>query len=617
MAERNILVRAFATLWHAVDGLRKVLHLFVLLFVFAIIIAALSSSAPSLPAQAALLIPLQGDLVEQLDGDPYDRALAELTNNSRPQVLVRDVIDALDYASQDARIKAVVLDLDGLGGAGLSKVRRISDALMRFKESGKPVIAHADFFSQSAYYIAAHADEVYLHPEGMLLLEGFGVYRNYFKDAIDKLKIDWNVFRVGSYKSFVEPYTRNDMSDEDRSSMSRILEQLWSIYKEGVSNSRGISAEQIDDLTAGFVRHMEEEDVSAAGVALNLGLVDDLLTRQQLRDRIATFAGRDKDNPTGYRAAALHDYVAHMRLLDGTVTGDKQIAVVVASGEILDGYQSPGTIGGESTAELLAKARQDDNVKAVVLRVDSPGGSSFASEIIRHEVLALRAAGKPVVASMGSVAASGGYWISMAADQIIASEATITGSIGVFGMFPTFERSLAALGVYTDGVGTTSMAGVMRADRAMTAESQRLIQARIDENYAEFIGKVADHRGMTTEAVDRIAQGQVWTGRDALDNGLIDQIGEFTDAVATAADLAGLSESDYSVNYIEPELSAGELFALQLLGGAKALGLNVATFGREPTALQRVAGVLESALRPFARFNDPRGVYSYCFCEID
>ncbi len=617
MAERNILVRAFLTLWRAIDGLRKVLHLLVLLFVFAIIIAALSSSAPNLPAQAALLIPLQGDLVEQLDGDPYDRAIAELMDDARPQVLVRDVVAALDYAKEDTRIKAVVLDLGGLGGAGLSKLRRIADALARFKESGKPVIAHADFFSQSAYYLAAHADEVYLHPEGMLFLEGFGVYRNYFKDAIDKLKIDWNVFRAGSHKSFVEPYTRNDMSDEDRSSMSRILEQLWSIYKEGVSNARGVSIEKIDELSTEFVRHMEEADISAAGVAVKFGLVDDLMTRQQLRDRIASFAGRDKEDPAGYRAAVMHDYVAQMRLLDGSLTGDSQIAVVVASGDILDGYQPPGTIGGESTAELLAKARQDDSIKAVVLRVDSPGGSAFASEIIRHEVLALRDAGKPVVASMGSVAASGGYWISMPADQIVASEATITGSIGVFGMYPTFERSLAALGIYTDGVGTTSMAGVLRADRAMTAESQRLIQALIDENYAEFISKVADHRGMTIEAVDRIAQGQVWTGRDALDNGLIDQIGEFADAVATAADLAGLGEGEYSLQYIEPELSAGELFALQLFGGAKALGLDFVSYGRKPTALQRVAGVVEAALRPFARFNDPRGVYSYCFCGVE
>jgi protease IV len=617
VAQRNILVRGLSALWRAADGIRKVLHLLVLLVVFAVIIAALSSSAPKLPAQAALLIPLQGDLVEQLDGDPYDRAIAELTDDARPQVLVRDVVAALEYAKDDARIKAVVLDVGGLGGGGLSKVRRVADALTRFRESGKPVIAHADFFSQSAYYLAAHADEVYLHPDGLLVIEGYGVYRNYYKDAIDKLKIDWNVFRAGTHKSFVEPYTRNDMSDEDRSSLSRILEQLWSVYKDGVSNARGIAPEQIDEMIAGFVQQLEASDVNAAGVAVNLGLVDDLLTRQQLRDRIATFAGRDKKDPSGYRAAAMYDYVAQMRLLDGAPAEASKIAVVVASGDILDGYQSPGTIGGESTASLLAKARLDDNVKAVVLRVDSPGGSSFASEIIRHEVLALRAAGKPVVASMSSVAASGGYWISMAADQIVASESTITGSIGVFGMFPTFERSLAALGVYTDGVGTSSMAGMLRPDRAMSAESQRLIQALIDDTYAEFVGKVADHRGMTTEAVDRIAQGQIWTGRDALDNGLVDQIGEFAEAVATAADLASLGEGDYSLQYIEPELSPGELFVLQLLGGAKSLGVDIAGIGREPSALQRVAGYFEAALRPFARFNDPRGVYSYCFCGVE
>ncbi|MCB1842812.1 MAG: signal peptide peptidase SppA, partial [Halioglobus sp.] len=345
--------------------------------------------------------------------------------------------------------------------------------------------------------------------------------------------------------------------------------------------------------------------------------VDKLLSRQQLRDRIATFAGRDEDSSLGYRAAYLGDYVAQMRLLHNASTGRGNIAVIVASGEILDGRQSPGTIGGESTAELLARARQDENIKAVLLRVDSPGGSAFASEVIRHEVLALQAAGKPVVASMGSVAASGGYWISMAADRIVATEATLTGSIGVFGMFPTFERSLAALGVYSDGVGTSSLAGVLRPDRTMTEETQRIVQALVNDDYDKFISKEADHRGLSKVAVDRVAQGQVWTARDALDYGLIDSIGDFDAAVAIAAELGGIGDGEYSLQYFEPELSPAEMLALQFLGGAKALGVDLSNIKQQPTAVQNIAVMVENVLRPLTRFNDPQGIYAHCLCRFE
>ncbi|WP_197492982.1 signal peptide peptidase SppA [Woeseia oceani] len=617
MSDRNVLVRGLAAIWRAIDGVRKVLHLIVLLFVFSIIVAALTSSAPSLPAKAALQIPLYGNLVEQLEGDPFDRALAELMDDVAPQVLVRDVVAALDYAADDPRIKVVVLDLGGLGGGGLSKARRIADALVTFRESGKLVIAHADYFSQTAYYLAAHADEVYIHPQGYLGLQGYGVYSNYFKDAIDKLKIDWNVFRVGTHKSFVEPYTRNDMSDEDRSSMSRILGQLWGLYKDGVSTARGIPADGLDEWVASLAEDLEQPGNTVASLAVAAGLVDAQLTRQQLRERIASLAGRDDESALGYQAAGLGDYVAQMRLLDSVNDSANKIAVVVASGEILNGYQPPGTIGGESTAELLMRARLDDEIKAVLLRVDSPGGSSFASEIIRHEVLALKAAGKPVVASLSSSAASGGYWISMAADRIVASEATITGSIGIFGMYPTFQRSLAALGIYTDGVGTSALAGTSRADREMTDESKRIAQATVDDGYDQFIGYVADHRGMRKEAVDRVAQGQIWTGRDALDNGLIDEIGDFEYAVSVAAELASLAEGDYSLQFYEPDLSPAEMLALQFLGGAQAIGVDIADFRSEPTAVRRLATLVESTLRPLTRFNDPRGVYAHCLCRFD
>lgn len=617
MARKNIIVRLLSFLWSAADGLRKVLHLVVLLFLFGLLFGVLSSGTPQVPAKAALLIPMQGDLVEQLQGDPFDRAVAELTDDARPEVLLRDVIDALEYARTDERIEAVVLDLGGLSGGGLSKLNRVAQAIDEFRESGKPVIAHGDYLSQPAYYLAAHASESYMHPEGLLLLRGFGVYRNYYKDAIDKLKIDWNVFRAGTHKSFGEPYTRNDMSDEDRSSMSRILEQLWSVYREDISVARGIPPATVDTMIADFLQLVEQQDMSAAGIAVELGLIDGLLSRQALADKVSQYAGRDDDNPRGFRAANMGDYLAHMRLLEGAPDASNQIAVIVAAGEILDGYQPPGTTGGESTAALLAQARKDDAIKAVVLRVDSPGGSVFASEVIRHEVLALREAGKPVIASMSSVAASGGYWISMSADRILASEATITGSIGVFGMFPTFERSLEAIGVHTDGVGTSALAGSLRPDRTLTEETKSIIQALIDEDYRKFIGYVADTRGMPLEDVDRIAQGQVWTGRDALDNGLIDEIGDFEAAVAAAADLAGVTDGDYALRYLEQELSPGEMLALQFLGGARAAGFEVAGWRPVTSSLERLAGVVERALAPLTRFNDPQGAYAHCLCAFE
>ncbi|MGB5246399.1 MAG: signal peptide peptidase SppA, partial [Woeseia sp.] len=440
----------FHGLWRAADGLRKVLHLLVLLFVFSIVIAMLSASAPQIPKSAALLIQPQGALVEQLEGDPFERGFAELVGEAPVQTLVQDVIDGLRFAADDKSITTVVLDLRGFGGAGMSSLHRVAAAMVEFRQSEKAIIAHGDYFSQGGYFLAAHADEVYMHPQGMLLLQGFAAYRNYYKDAIDTLKIDWNVFRAGTYKSAVEPYLRNDMSDEDRSSLSRIIERLWSSYQESITLARQMPADSIDRLIGEFADSVQRDDLDASDIAVEFNFVDELLTRHQLSERIAARAGRDEDSPLGYPAVSLGDYVAHKRLLAGDPGKEKNVAIIVASGEILDGYQPPGTVGGESATEPLERARKDESVSAVVLRIDSPGGSVFASEVIRQEILALQDAGKPVVASMGSVAASGGYWIAMSTDHILATESTITGSIGVFGMFPTFERTLETIGIHTD-----------------------------------------------------------------------------------------------------------------------------------------------------------------------
>src|SRR5690606_4661492 len=402
--------------------------------------------------------------VEQLQGDPFERAMGELLGDAEPQVLVQDIVDGLQFAKDDDRIKVVLLDLDTFGGGGLSKLQRVGDAIDDFRESGKPVIAMADGYAQPSYYVASRADQVFMHPEGFLMFRGYGIYQNYFKEAIDKLRIDWNVFKDGTHKSAVEPFTRNDMSDEDRRSMTALLSQFWSHYRDAVQAARHLNEDALDDLVENYLEHVRNAGGSMAQAALDAGLVDELLTHEEVRDRVAEFAGSDPDNVDYYNAAELGDYLEHMRLVRGDLARKDNVAIVIASGEIMDGTQPPGTIGGDSTAEVLRRVRMDDSVRAVVLRVDSPGGSAFASEVIRNEVQALQEAGIPVVASMSSVAASGGYWISMAADQIYASPSTITGSIGIFGMFPTIQRSLNSLGIHTDGVGSSKWAGELRPD---------------------------------------------------------------------------------------------------------------------------------------------------------
>lgn len=446
MSDRNLFVRLMSSLWRGINGLRKVLHLLLLLFIFAVFVGAVSGGPPLLPKKAALVIQPSGALVEQLAGDPYERALAELLGEAPAQTLVKDIVDALEFARTDDRITVVHMDLSGLGSGGLAKLQRVAAAIDSFKESGKPFIASADGFAQQGYYLAAHADELYMHPEGIVFLQGYGGYRNYYKDAIDHLRIDWNVFRVGTHKSFVEPFTRMDMSPEDRESRTRLIDQFWSMYRQDVLAARGLPEGAIDDYAQNMVEHVASANGDIAVAARDTGLVDDLLGRAALRERIKEYAGADADDETMYSSVAMHEYLGQKRLLHGTKPEAENVAVVVAVGEILDGTQPPGTVGGDSTAALLREALGDESVKAVVLRVDSPGGSVFASEVIAQEIQSLQEAGKPVVASMGSVAASGGYWISVVADKVLASPATVTGSIGVFGMVPTFQRSLEVVG---------------------------------------------------------------------------------------------------------------------------------------------------------------------------
>ena len=617
MSAKNPLIRLLSWLWTGIDGIRKILHLFLLLFVF-LLFFGLSAETPSVIASgSALHIQPYGVLVEQLEGDPYDRAIAELLGDGLPQTRMSDIVDALAYARDDDRISMVYLDLNYLGGGGLSKLQTVAAAIDDFQTSGKKVVARADYMGQQAYYLAAHADEIYLHPDGAVMFRGYGRFRTFYKDAIDSLRIDWNVFRVGTHKSFVEPYIRMDMSDEDKEASGRLVGQLWSMYRAGVVAARGLEEGAIDDFAENLIEHVSRANGDIAIAAREQGLVDELMTRTEMQEYMTDLVGESNKRSEEFNLTNMQDYLAQMDLLAGDSVGEQNVAIVIASGDIMFGEQSPGKIGADSTASLLRRARNSDAVQAVVLRVDSPGGSAFAAEVIADEVKALRAAGKPVVASMSSVAASGGYSISMHADKIIASSSTITGSIGVFAMFPTYQRSLGAIGVTTDGVGTTPWSGEFQPGREMSSQTKQLLQLFVEDTYEDFISGVAASRSMEKSAVDQIGQGQVWTGTEALANGLVDDLGTLDDAIDAAGMLAGLAEGDYGTFIIETELTPSEQVVVDFLSVASRSGIDISRWVRTPEFITRFLQGIDQSITGLLTFDDPKGMYTHCLCDFN
>jgi protease-4 len=607
----------FQILWRGLDGLRKFLSLLVLLVIFGFLVGVLRTSIPHLPAQAALVIRPQGELVEQLSGDPVDRALDEAQGQGHAQTLLRDVTDAIRAAKTDKRIKAVVLEFDEFSGGGQPALEEFVRALEDFRQSGKKVIAYGTQFEQAPYYLAAASDEIYLDPLGFVLIDGYDRYRTFYKAALDKLGVEVDVFRVGTFKSAVEPYTRTDMSREDREESLGYLGALWSGYQTAVATHRKLAPDAIANYVATASSAVPAAGGDTAQVALKAGLVTALKNRLEVEDRLIELVGEDEDNDT-FNSVSLEDYVRVVRAgkrLRSDGTG--KIGVIVASGEILDGEQPPGTIGGDSMAQLIRDARLDDDVKAVILRVDSPGGSVSASEEIYQEVQALQADGKPVVVSMGSVAASGGYYISASADEIWASPTTITGSIGIFAAIPNVSKTLAKVGVTVDGVGTTPLAGALRIDRPIGPDVRKLIQSTVEHGYEAFLARVAAGREKTRDEVDTIAQGRVWSGTDAQRIGLVDHLGGFDDAVKAAARLAKLKT--YELDYIEPNLTWAQELALRVGSRAAQLLAHRARVG----ALERVARMAErfdplaSEVERWSRLETPSHLYAYCFCTID
>jgi protease-4 len=622
MSIRGFMTKLLRALWYGLNTLRQVLHLVLLLILFIGVLVGLAGGvAPVVPSTAALLISPGGVLVEQLEGSPLDRAIAELDNQVEPQTLVREVIESLEHAAGDDRIEAVVLELDGLESGGLAKLQGVGQAIDKVRAAGKKVIAFGNGYTRDQYYLASRADEVVMHDLGMVWLEGYEYYRMFFRSALEKLYIDVNVFKVGEFKSFVEPFTRDDMSAEDREASQRWVGALWSAWGHDVAEARALEQADLDAYTNDFATRIESAEGHAAQAALDARLVDRLMTRPEFDEYMAGIVGPGEADDGSYSAIDFQDYLAATALERKLAEPhERNIAIIVASGEIVDGEAPPGTVGGDTLAWQIRESRMDDSIGAVVLRIDSPGGSMFASQVINDELESLKAAGKPLVASMSSVAASGGYYIAMPADEIWASSSTITGSIGVGALLPTVQRGLEQLGIHVDGFGTTKLAGQLRLDRPLGEDARRVLTASVEDAYRIFVGQVAAARDMTAERADSIARGRVWIGADGKELGLVDSLGGLDDAVRAAASRAGLEEGSYGRTYIEPELSFSQQLAAEFIMRTvrvlTALGL------RDPevvpsTLLRRVMRSIDRELKALTALNDPRSLYYHCFCTID
>jgi protease-4 len=613
----NILRSIVYGLWRGLDVLRRFLHLVVLLVVFGFVVGALRGSVPTVPLKAALLVAPEGDIVEQSSGDALERAVQEARGQGHAETLLWDLTDSIRAAAKDKRIQVVALDLEKFDGAGQPTLEELAKALHEFRATGKKVISYGNEMTQERYYLAAQSDEIYVDPMGFVLIDGYARYRMFYKEALDKLGVDINVFRVGAYKSAVEEYTRTDMSPEDKQESSAYLNALWTSYQEAITRARKLPADALSKYVNTLAKTVPAAGGNAAQVALEAGLVTGIKSRLDVEKRIIDLVGED-DTTGSFKSVSTTDYarVAHADMKIHA-DGKPRVGVVVASGEILDGDQPPGTVGGDSTARLIRQARLDKNIKAVVLRVNSPGGSVMASEEIYRELLALRAAGKPVIVSMSTLAASGGYYISAPADEIWASPATLTGSIGIFAIIPTIDKTLGKVGVTVDGVGTTPLAGQLRIDRPMSDDSRALLQSQIGRGYEEFLSRVSAGRKKTREEIDAIAQGRVWAGTDAKRLGLVDELGSFDDAVKSAARRAKLT--DYQLEFVEPELTWAQQLVLQFKSKAVKTVLS-AVVDEKTAALARVAQKFDPLTREIerlSRFTERNKVYAYCFCGVE
>ncbi|HEJ7839194.1 signal peptide peptidase SppA [Serratia marcescens] len=606
----QIIAGIFRWTWRLLNFIRElILNLFLVLLILVgvgIYLSFQSSSTTTAPARGALLVDLSGVVVDQPSVNnrvrQWGRELLGASSSRLQENSLFDVVDSIRKAKDDKNITGMVLQLNDFVGADQPSLRYIGKALREFRDSGKPIFAIGDSYNQTQYFLASYANKVYLSPQGAVDLHGFATNNLYYKSLLDMLKVTTNIFRVGTYKSAVEPLIRDDMSPAAREADSRWIGGLWQNYLETVAANRQLTPQQLFPGAAGVLSGLQAAGGDTARYALDNKLVDELASRTAIENQLVKTFGWDKQ-ANDFNAISIYDYQPKPDANQGG-----KIAVVFANGAIMDGPQTPGNVGGDTTAAELRQARLDPAVKAVVFRVNSPGGSVSASEVIRSELAAVRAAGKPVVVSMGGMAASGGYWVSTPADYIIASPSTLTGSIGIFGIINTYEKTLDTLGVHTDGVATSPLADIA-VTKALPQEFSQMMQLNIENGYKNFLDLVAKSRKMTPQQVDQIAQGHVWLGSDAKANGLVDQLGDFDDAVKKAAELAKLQQ--WQLNWFVDTPSLSDMVLSQFGVSVHAM-LPAAIQAMLPAPLASVANAVKEQPGLFNNLNDPQNRYAIC-----
>ena len=557
------------------------------------------------PTDKALVIRPLGPIVEQVAGsdDPFDNLSGDLPR----ELYVGDLLEVLEAAASDDRVQDIVLSLDNINGTGQAVLYDVGNALQKIQEADKNIIAVGDYFTRSGYYLASFADEIIMNSDGLVEMDGFGRSRLFYKSFLDKIKVDFNVFRVGTFKSAVEPYLGNEMSEAAKEANLAYLDVLWSSYKDVISKNRGMTSEEIQYLVDNSDSILTEEGLSSSEAILNYGLVDKLLPRTKTRSYLKELFG-ESDDKKSFAQISGYEYFRLIQSEKSVVSAEDKIAVVVARGTIVNGVQPPGTIGGDSTSRLIREAHEDENVKAIVLRVDSGGGGVFASEQIRLELLEAKEKGLTIIASMGNVAASGGYWISANAHEIWASHNTITGSIGIFGILPTIDRALSEIGINSDGVKTSRLDLSGDVTSPLDEGLSKIIQSEIEYGYKRFIGLVSQARNIPIEEVDKIAQGRVWAGSTALELGLVDNIGNLQMAIKRAAELAEIDE--YNSYYPEQEVNWREQIFNRLSG---YIGWAIPSLIKENILVKETVRVLQD----IEKLNDPKGIYIICEdCQI-
>jgi protease-4 len=591
----------FSTLGRRITQARTfVVNSVFVVIVLSIVISLLGGDErPSLRDNSALIIRPMGMIVEQTVA-PRNWQDALFQDSSNAVIEIGDILHAIEIAGTDEKIKMIVLNLDDLYGVSLTQAKRIVSALHAFKESGKKVVSYGNVFEQNQYYIASSASEIYMNPWGQMLLQGYGGNNLYLKDLLAKLDINMHIFRVGEFKSATEPFSRINMSDEARQASTSLYEGIWQELVEGIAENRQLTSTEVNNYAQNFDTLLAKTNGDMARTALEANLIDELLTQDQVETRIAAEVGRYKNEINGI---GMRTYLSIRGLVDEAYDETApEIGVIVVQGAILEEGQGLSNVASaEDLVERIRQARFNEDIRALVVRVDSPGGSAFASELIRQELELFQVTGRPVVASFANVAASGGYWISATSDAIVAESATITGSIGIFGVVPTFEKSLSRIGVYSDGVATAPMARGSSSLAGLSEQTQNILQSSVEFGYGQFIDLVARGRDMPKAEVDKVAQGRVWQGSKALELGLVDALGDINVALAKAAELAGIEE--WQATDLRRPTDPRSILITEMMD---SLGFQL-TAGAHPL----LRGIQEQ-LNTLAMFTDHRHTFALC-----